>query len=168
MQFAKDSVYVAFRDRLATINPARVVQINGQTRPAVLAVENEPAEAPVKVPRYPNNFELHWAAAEAVGLSGNGKRPLMKLSCTVWYRTSGTDVSGADRGRVLGTMDSELQRICSPPHTPKQDYSQPEPLSLGSAVFWSSPKFEAVEESPGELSRKAQLSVFYYPEVDIA
>ena len=42
MQFAKDSFFLALQSRLAGLNPARTVTINGATVPAVLVVENLP------------------------------------------------------------------------------------------------------------------------------
>ncbi len=36
MQFAKDSFYMALRERLASLNPQRTVTLNGATRPAVV------------------------------------------------------------------------------------------------------------------------------------
>ncbi len=43
MQFAKDSFYIALRDRLAVLNPARTVYLDGVTRPAVIVAENQPS-----------------------------------------------------------------------------------------------------------------------------
>ncbi len=168
MQFAKDSVYIALRERLATVNPARVVTIGGLTRPAVLVAENQPVAADFSTARLPNAFELHWGAASMVPGAQSTRRPLMKLECRIRYRTSGADSAGADRGRTLGALDTELLRICAPPRTPKRDYSQPQPLFLGSMVFWGDPDFGDVETADGELRREARLFVFFFPEVDYA
>ena len=42
MQFAKDSFFLALQQRLAALNPARTVTLNGATVPAILVVENLP------------------------------------------------------------------------------------------------------------------------------
>ena len=47
MQFTKDTFYITLRNRLAALNPARVITLNGLTRPAVVVAENE-AVIPVK------------------------------------------------------------------------------------------------------------------------
>ena len=72
MQFAKDSFYIALRDRLAVVNPARTVAINGTVRPAVLVAENEPVSAASLLP---NVFQVTWMAAQAVPGEDAAKRP---------------------------------------------------------------------------------------------
>jgi hypothetical protein len=41
MQFAKDSFYMTLQSRLAALNPARTVTLNGAQRPAMIVMENE-------------------------------------------------------------------------------------------------------------------------------
>jgi hypothetical protein len=166
MQFAKDSVYVALRDRLAVINPQRVLEIAGVLRPAVLVAENQALTLRNQAPLVRDAFVLHWGSVEAVAATSSAKRPLMKLALQISYSVAGTDASGNGRGRALGAMDSELLQMCVPRRTAKQDYTQPSPVPLGSMVFWSDPHFSAPEESAGVLRRTAQLSVFYFPELE--
>ncbi len=75
MQFAKDSFLLALQQRLAGLNPARTVTINGATVPAVVAIENLPPSA---VEPQPNAFYIEWGTAAVVdGHAGNA--PLMSL-----------------------------------------------------------------------------------------
>ncbi len=167
MQFAKDSFYVALRDRLAALNPARTVAINGVVRPAVLVVENEAATA---TPLLPNAFHLIWSAAQTATGSAEAKRPLITLICQISYGTSGTLDGGVDRGRMMAALDSELLAICSPGRTEKQDYTQTPPADLGSSVIWTKPQLKAIEtdRKTGLLMiRTAELMVFFFPEVDL-
>ena len=78
-----------------------------------------------------------------------------------------------DRGRMLAEMDDELVRICNPPHTEMQDYSQIPSTDLGSGVFWTAPE---MGEAPGEtpiakqqwsagakrIARYAQLRIYFF------
>ena len=137
MQFAKDSFFLALQQRLAGLNPARTVTINGATVPAVVVVENLP---PSSAEPQPNAFYIEWGAADVVdGHAGNAA--LMSLECVISYYTLGTVQSMVDRGRVLGQLDDELLGICQPPNTEKQDYTQSPSVDLGTSVFWSQPAF---------------------------
>ena len=91
MQFAKDSFYVALRDRLAALDPARTVVVAGRMRPAVLVDENEPANSALPLP---NAFHLAWGIPEIVKGAESARRPLMKIDCTIAYRIAGAQ-SGA-------------------------------------------------------------------------
>src|ERR1700761_8130825 len=107
MQNAKDAFYVALRDRLAAINPARTMVLRGVTRPGVLVEENELASAYQPV----NVFCLHW-----VGLSVDAKSalPLVSMTCQITYATDGDSGNGGmDRGRLLSAMDAELASAVS-------------------------------------------------------
>jgi len=53
MQNTKDSFFIAVRDRLAILNPSRVVLIQGVSRPAILVTENELTAA---APKQANAF----------------------------------------------------------------------------------------------------------------
>ena len=57
MQFAKDSFYLALRDRLAALDPERKVLVDGVERPAILVIENKPVNA---APPLPNAYYLAW------------------------------------------------------------------------------------------------------------
>jgi hypothetical protein len=168
MQSTKDSVYVALRDRLAAINPERVIAIEGISRPAVLVAENQAVSLQTTISLVRNAFELQWGASEMVAAGQSAGRPLMKLELRIFYNVEGADPTGGDRGHALGTMDSELFQMCMPRHTPKQDYTQAEPIPLGSTVFWSDPQFSEPSDDAGVLRRTARFSVFYFSEVEAA
>lgn len=171
MQFAKDSFFLALQQRLAGLNPARTVTINGATVPAVLVGENLP---PSSAEPQPNTFYIEWGRAEVVdGHASNS--PLMSAECVVSYYTLGTVPSMVDRGRVLGQLDDELLAICQPPNAEKVDYTQSPSVDLGTSVFWNQPVFEEVRASGVEdnaerhadarVERKAHLTVFFFSEV---
>jgi len=168
MQFAKDSFYIALRDRLATVNPARTVAINGATRPAVLVLENEPATAN---PLIANAFHLAWSSLQATAGEDAAKRPLLAMACEIRYGTSGTLDGSVDRGRVMAALDTELGEICSPGRTEKLDHTQASPLDLGSNVIWTKPTLKPIETDRKTgllLVRNAELTVFFFPEVDLS
>jgi hypothetical protein len=167
MQFAKDSFYIALRDRLAAVNPQRTVVVNGATRPAVLALENQPATA---TPLLANAFHLIWGSLQAALGEEAAKRPLLALTCEIRYGTSGTLDGGVDRGRLMAALDTELLEICSPARTEKLDYTQPTAADLGSNVIWTKPQLKPIETDRKTgllLARSAELTVFFFPEVDL-
>jgi hypothetical protein len=171
MQFAKDSFFLALQQRLAALNPARTVTINGATTPAVVVVENLP---PSSAEPQPNAFYIEWSVAKVLD-AGAGCGALMSLDCAISYYTLGTVASMVDRGRLLGQLDDELLGICQPPNTEKQDYTQAPSADLGTKVFWSQPMFvEKSRSNPedlaerhddGRVEREAQLTVFFFSEV---
>ena len=110
MQFAKDSFFLALQQRLAGLNPARTVTINGATVPAVLVIENLP---PSSAEALPNAFYIEWGSAAVVD-GHAGDAALMSLECVIRYYTLGTVQSMVDRGRVLGQLDDELLGMCQP------------------------------------------------------
>jgi hypothetical protein len=187
MQFAKDSFFIALQGRLAALNPARTVTINGATAPAVVVVENLP---PTTVEPQPNTFYIEWGTATVVdGHAGNAA--LMSLACVISYYTLGTTQSMVDRGRVLGQLDNELLGICQPTNTEKYDYTQSPPADLGTTVFWNQPTFEeattsGVEDNTlayqgravrraiyeqayqdGRVERRTGLTVYFFSEVTL-
>jgi len=168
MQFAKDSVYVAFRDRLASVNPERVIVIDGLSRPAVVVAENQSVSLESGATVIRNAFELRWGAAEVVRQARVSGRPLMQLELQISYSVTGVSSTGNDRGRTLGAMDMELLQMCTPRRTTKQDYTQATPVPLGSMVFWSDPQLSEVKDEAGVLKRSALLAVFYFPEGEVA
>jgi len=170
MQAAKDSFYMALRERLAALNPARTIVVDGETRPAIVVRENtEPHFAAAQ----PEAFYLDWGAVQVV----EGTRPIIGMECEVWYASEGASQTGVDRGRTLAEMDDELVRICAPPCTEMRDYRQSPSLDLGSGVFWTMPVLgsapglgpiqkQARGASDGVLERRAQMRVcFFLPEV---
>ena len=166
MQFAKDSFYVALRDRLAALNPARVVFLDGANRPAVIVAENQ---APAAAVPFDNTFYLRWGAARVVPGAQRAKRSLVALDCVISYRTSGTaDNSFSDRGRTLAALDLELLAIASPGVTAKQDFSQAPVLDLGTKVLWRRPQLGDAETVGSELRRSAAATIFFFPEGDLS
>lgn len=157
MQFAKDSFYIALRDRLATVNPARRVTVEGVVRPAVMVSDNE---GPVR--DMDNVFVLSWREA---GFVGNGTA-LMKMTCAIEYGTRGVSDSGGDRGRSLGTLDSELQQSAQPPRVQKTDYTTVPPRSLSTMMFWTDLEYGAPKDEAGRISRTAKTTVYFYSEVE--
>jgi len=187
MQFAKDSFFLALQQRLASVNPARTITIDGATLPGVLVTENLP---PAAIEPQPNTFYIEWGVASV--LDGHaGDAALMGLECFISYYTLGTVQSGVDRGRVLGELDNELLSICQPTNTEKFDYTQSPPADLGTTVFWTQPVFgvattSGVEDNTaayqgrairramyekayqdGRVERHAQLTVFFFSEVTL-
>lgn len=175
MQFAKDSFYLALRDRLAALNSERIVVVDGVERPAVLVVENEPATA---APPLPNAYYLRWGAAHIVSGSETAIRPLMKIECRVEYFAAPTLPAAVDRGRALAALDTEFLRLCTPARTPKLDATKTPAAPLGTFVFWSTPEFSDAKrevvsgfERSGELAalgRVVTLAVFFFSEVEQA
>ncbi len=189
MQFAKDSFFLALQGRLAGLNPARTVTVNGTTIPAVVVVENLP---PSCAEPQPNAFYIEWGAADvAAGHAGNGA--LMSLDVVISYYTMGSVASMVDRGRLLAQLDDELLGICQPQNTEKYDYTQSPSLDLGTRVFWSQPSFSegkgsgrfwgrvsfperaqsgVTEDSEthqdGRVERKARLTIYFFSEVTLS
>jgi hypothetical protein len=172
MQFAKDSFYLALRARLAALNPARVVNVNGVSRTALLVIENETPGSWL-----PDTFYLSWGSARAVEAFQSGIRPLLSLDCTISYCSKGSCQSAVDRGRVLGLLDAELFSICHPPSTPKLDFSKSPSADLGTNIFWSHPVVSDLVKASDPQARRdrtdfpfqhwAQLVVYFFPEADL-
>jgi hypothetical protein len=171
MQFAKDSFFLALQQRLAALNPLRVVTVNGAAVPAILVVENLP---PTSAEPQANTFYVEWGEAEVIeGHAGNNA--MMSLGCTISYYTLGTVQSMVDRGRVLGELDDELLGICQPPNTAKRDYTQSPSADLGTSVFWGQPSLGESEKSAvtdsaeshqdARVERKARLTIYFFSEV---
>lgn len=171
MQAAKDSFYVALRERLAALNPARTIVIDGVTVPAIVVRENmEPRFGEAQ----PGVFYVDFGDL----LIAESTRPMLGTDCHIWYASEGSGGTGVDRGRMLAEMDGELLKICEPPHTRMRDYSQTPSADLGSGVFWTVPE---MGNAPGDTSiqkqqwsagtarveRYAQLRVYFFlPEVE--
>jgi hypothetical protein len=170
MQAAKDSFYMALRERLAVLNPARTMAIDGVTVPAIVVRENmEPRFGEAQ----PGAFYVDFGDI----LIAESTRPMLGVDCHIWYASEGSGGTGVDRGRVLAEMDNELLRICDPPHTRMRDYSQTPSADLGSGIFWTAPE---MGDAPGDVSiqkqqwsagtarveRYAQLRIYFFlPEV---
>ncbi len=171
MQAAKDSFYMALRERLAALNPARTMVIDGVTVPAIVVRENM---EPRFVEAQPGAFYLDFGDI----LIAESSRPMLGVDCRIWYASEGSGGTGVDRGRVLAEMDTELIRICDPPHTQLRDYSQTPSVDLGAGSFWTVPEMgNASEDLPiqkqqwsagaARVDRYAQLRVYFFlPEVE--
>lgn len=158
MQNARDSFYIALRDRLAVINPARVVTLRAVQRPGIMV---EDAEAP-QAQLANDIFVLRWSAERA-----DTQLPtlLAQMTCEIHYASSGSQPnSGLDRGRALAAMDSELLAILSPPQTPKWNYAQTPPAAMQTFVFWLEPTFAPVAVQRDQLLRTASVTVFAFEE----
>lgn len=175
MQSTKDTFYITLRNRLAALNPARVITLNGVSRPAVVVAENE-AVIPVKP--LPDAFYLEWGAAQAVPQQ-IGDRAIFSLECLISYHTFGAAETGADRGRTLAALDTELISICQPAAAAKLDYTQATPVSLGTSVVWTTPQLGKVAGSDAprtealprgttgvRLERTASVKVFFFSEIE--
>jgi len=158
MKKARDSFYVALRDRLQVLNPSRQVLIRGVWRPGVLVEENESFAAIV-----PDNvFVLRWTKTMA-----DAQHALVRTqqTCEVQYQTAGTaSAGGLDRGTLLTAMDGELLSILEPQQIQKTDYSLTPPVAMGTRVCWTEPVFAQVVWERDRLVRKAEITVVSYEE----
>ena len=105
MQNAKDSFYIALRNRLAQVNPARVVTLRAVERPGIMVEDAEPPEAQIAN----DLFVLRWTET---AVDAQLPSILVQMACEIHYASSGSQPnSGLDRGRALSAMDSELLTI---------------------------------------------------------
>lgn len=158
MQNAKDTFYIALRNRLTQINPARTMVLRSVERPAIYV---EDAESPQPLPML-NAFALRWVGASR---QTELPLPLIALNCQIVYATAGTQpMAGLDRGRVLAAMDAELERMLSPAQTQKMSYSAAGSSPCQTMIFWSQPQFGPVVALRDQLSRVAQVTVWSWQE----
>ena len=158
MENAKDTFYVALRNRLAAVNPARTMLLRSVERPGILVEEAEAvaAEIPEDV------FVLRWT-----GMKADAELPaiLAELTCEVEYTTGGTqEAVGLDRGRVLAEMDAELLAMAAPCSAQKTDYSKAPPLQMQTMVFWTMPEFADAKSARDRMTRTAGMKVFTFQE----
>jgi hypothetical protein len=158
MKKARDSFYVALRDRLQVLNPTRQVLIRGIWRPGVLVEENESF-----VPVVPDNvFVLRWTKTVA-----DEEHALTRTqqTCEIQYQSAGTaSAGGLDRGTLLTEMDSELLSILQPQQIQKTDYTVNPPAAMGTRVSWTGPVLAPVARERDRLVRKAEIIVVSYEE----
>lgn len=164
MQAAKDSFFRALQSRLAAVNPARTVTVDGAVRPAILIVENEPYPPPKL---YFNTFYIHWLGAPAVREFAGTLAPRYSLAAQLEYFVQGTATLQrpfADRGRLLAQLDRELIEILFPGSTEKMDHSAVPPASLGSCLLWRwTPSFQTFADG-GVLRRLTTVNVSFFLE----
>jgi len=158
MQNAKDTFYIALRNRLSTVNPSRTMVLRAVTRPGILVQE---AEAPMPQPTL-DAFALNWT-----GLEADLQMPaiLARMGCEIHYSTAGTQtIAGLDRGRALEEMDYEVLKLLYPYSAQKMNYTQNPAAPMETMVFWSEPEFGPVVALRDRLSRTAKVTVFAYQE----
>jgi len=157
MQAAKDTFLNFLATRLQQLDATRTIVIDGVTRPAVLACENQRAE---QSDAFENTFCVAWGEpkiAEANGVSTS--------VCVITYWTRGSaSMSGVDRGRELTKMDSLLLEMTAEKKTPKLDLTADPAKEYGTNVFWRGVSFSDAEQLGMRLQRKAKLEVHYFPE----
>lgn len=158
MENAKNSFYVALRNRLATVNPERTVVVRGIVRPGIMVEENEAKEAMTP----PDVFVMRWTKLAA---STYLPEVLAEMECEVHYATDGNAYNaGLDRGRVLAAMDGELLAIMQPYSTLKVNYAVSPAAPMETNVFWGSPVFGAMKVDHERQERVATVQVFSYQE----
>jgi hypothetical protein len=155
MQNAKDTFYVTLRDRLAALNPARLLALRGVLRPATLVEENELPSAQQAV----DTFCLRWTNVQSK------QQDLVAMQCEIRYRTDGTIANGhMDRGRMLSAMDSELATAVSatPQNATERAFSQePASSTTGTNIFWTDVQLGPIEIENERPSRTATVEVFF-------
>ena len=158
MQNAKDSFYMALRNRLATLNPERTVLVRGAVRPGIVVEE---AEAPFAQP--PGDvFVLRWLG---IGVDVDLASKLVAQECEILYATCGSQsFGGLDRGRALSAMDAEMVALLEPFHTPKMSYIATPPAQMLTEVFWDEPVFTPCVTQRDRLSRSVKVMVYSYQE----
>ena len=158
MQNARDSFYIALRQRLAQVNPARTVTLRAVQRPGILVEDAEPPMGQASN----DVFVLRWTS-----LTADTQLPsiLASMTCEIHYATSGSQANGGlDRGRALAEMDRELTAILTPLHTPKFNYTQTPAVAMRTIVFWSEPTFSDAADQRDQLLRVAKITVFAFEE----
>lgn len=154
MQNAKDSFYIAMRDRLAIINPMRVLTIRAVQRPSLLMEE---AEAPM-IEILNNTFVIRWTTAASIA---NQPGSLVSLGCEFHYASSGSQTNlGLDRGRELSELDREILAMLQPSTTPKYTYVTMPAEALQTNIFWTDVILEPVQTVRDQLVRVARIIVF--------
>lgn len=158
MQNAKDTFYITLRDRLATVNPARIMNLRSVTRPGILVEE---AESPV--PLMPLDvFVLRWTK---VAVESHLALPLVQMTCEVHYTTAGTQaLSGLDRGRLLEAMDAELLQMLAPAQAQKMNYSASPATAMQTCVFWEQPAFGPAVTLRDQISKVTTVTVWSWQE----
>lgn len=158
MQNAKDSFYMALRNRLAALHPGRTIMLRGAVRPGILVEE---AEAPFN--QLPADvFILRW---QGRGADLDLASTLIVEECEILYQTCGCQTyGGLDRGRMLSQLDAELLAILQPLSTAKMSYASQPPAAMLTQVFWDEPVFSPLVTQRDRVSRSARVMVYSYQE----
>jgi hypothetical protein len=158
MQNAKDSFYMALRNRLAALNPERTTLVRGAIRPGIVVEE---AEAPFA--QLPGDvFVVRWLG---MGVDVDLASCLVAEECEISYATCGSQTfGGLDRGRALSAMDAEMVALLQPFHTPKVNYAVTPPVTMLTQVFWDEPVFTPCVTQRDRLSRSVKVMVLSYQE----
>src|SRR6201986_3550807 len=103
MKNAKDTFYVALRDRLAAGNPERTFVMRGVVRPGIMVVENEmgSAELPADV------FLWLWTELQIDALLT--MRVATMRSEIQYFADGKSESAGMDRGSAVTKIDAELR-----------------------------------------------------------
>lgn len=158
MQNAKDSFYMALRNRLAALNPERTMLVRGAVRPGIVVEE---AEAPFA--QLPGDvFVMRWLG---MGVDVDLASSLVAEECEILYGTCGSQTfGGLDRGRALSAMDAEVLALLQPFNTAKVDYAVNPAAQLLTQVFWDEPVFTPCMTVRDRLSRSVKVMVYSYQE----
>ncbi len=158
MQNAKDSFYIALRNRLQTLNPARTIRVRGVQRASLLVEDAEAATMEM----LEDVFILRWTTAKQVeGMP----TPLWALGCEILYQTSGTLANaGLDRGRSFSEMDRELTELLKPSWTPKMRYTATSTSQMLTNVFWTELEFGQATSDRNALRRVAKATIYSFEE----
>jgi len=158
MQNAKDSFYMALRNRLAALNPERTILVRGAVRPGMVVEE---AEAPF--PQLPSDvYVVRWLG---MGVDVDLASSLVVEEVEILYSTCGSQsFGGLDRGRALSAMDSEVLALLQPFHTPKVNYALSPPVQMLTQVFWDEPVFTPCVTHRDRLGRSVKVMVYSYQE----
>ena len=158
MQNAKDSFYMALRNRLAACNPERTILVRGAVRPGIVVEEAEApfAQLPLDV------YTVRWLGmAVDVDLASD----LVVQEAEILYSTCGSQpFGGLDRGRMLSGMDTEVVALLQPFHTTKMCYALTPPIPMLTQLFWDEPVMTPCVAQRDRLSRSARVKVYSYQE----
>ncbi|HLH35452.1 MAG TPA: hypothetical protein VKX41_12315 [Alloacidobacterium sp.] len=158
MENAKDTFYVTLRNRLAALNPERLMILRGLQRPGIMIEEAEAAVAQMP----PDVFVLRWTGLD---MDTQMSSALAQMTCEIHYTTGGTQINaGLDRGRALAEMDAELLAILNPGYALKTDFTQTPAAAMATQVFWGEPQFGPVTTLRERLTRVAKVPVFSFQE----
>ncbi len=158
MQNAKDSFYIALRNRLAVVNPSRSISLRGVQRPGIVVEEAEAAAM-----EWMNDvFTLRWTAASVMS---ELPCPLWSMDCEVYYASSGSAANaGLDRGRAMAEMGYELSSVLCPAAATKMNYAITPAVMMQTQVFWSDPVAGALETLREQLLRSVTVTVYAFEE----